>query len=123
MLKAKTMSRTEDLTRVGWCKVHGGEFSPLGHYDRERLVQVGICQECDFWLELWKMRDDESVARISGQHYLIGDDNSTKRGFGGAGVVIKFYDGRVVVTNNLWHQGRIPVMWAEDLFDNAEFGE
>lgn len=119
----KEMTRTEDLTRTGWCKVHGGVFSPGGHSDRERLLQVGICTECDFWVEKWQMRDDTQVARINGNHYLIGRAVRFVKGMGGAVVRIRFNDGREVATDNLWHQGEIPESWRTALPDNAVFAE
>lgn len=115
------MAREEDLSRIGWCKVHQDVFEPGGHYDRERLIEVGICPDCDFWIEKWRMRDDSNVVRVDGQHYIIGAGNAIGIGHGGDTFVIKFNDGREMTTTNLWHQGEIPLFWCQLLPDNATF--
>lgn len=124
-MNSTTMTRTEDLTRTGWCKVHRGEFKPGGHVDRERLLSVGICSDCDFAMDLWRMRDRVDVARIKGEHYIIGTGIGERQnralGMSGAEATIKFKDGRIVKTNDLWHQGKIPAVVAHLLEDNAAF--
>lgn len=42
-------------------------------------------------------------------------------GFGGGKWVVRFHDGREVVTHNLWHVGTIPPPFRDRLPDNAEF--
>lgn len=119
-----SLTRTEDLTRTGRCVVHGGSFTPNGHYDRERLVSVGICPDCDFWMDKWRMRDNPEVARINGNHYMIGKTVANPlqpKGMGG--IRIHFNDGRVVTTDSLWHQGEIPERFRTCLPDNAVFAE
>lgn len=113
------MNRTEDLTRVGRCKVCTAEFAPGGHYDRERLLQVGICEKCDFWLEKWKNRSNPDVCIAGGHYYVVGDASDRPKGMNGAGVKIKFFDGREVFTDSLWSNGGIPADWLPWLFDNA----
>lgn len=108
--------------------------------DSERRRSVGVCSTCDFWLDKWRMRDNENVARIDGQHYMFGNSLQDARitqdttldalaksmprrdglGMGGQGVVIRFADGRVVITNDLWHQGTIPARFKNIMHDNAE---
>ena len=46
---------------------------------------------------------------------------NTISGYCGAKHMIKFKDGRVIATKNLWCQGEIPKQWKEKLKDNAEF--
>lgn len=113
------MNRTEDLTRVGWCRVHQGEFSPGGHYDRERLVSVGICENCDYWMDRFKDREDPDVAIVNGHFYRIGNPTDNPKGMGGVGTKIKFFDGREVFTDSLWSNGDIPIDWQGWLYDNA----
>ena len=115
------LSRTNDINRVGWCKVHRGVFYPGGHYDRVRLVKSGVCAYCDSWLDLWRRRDNAEVARINGQHYIISDSANKTKGMGGAKVTIKFFDGRVVSTDDLWHQGAIPEALKNIMPNNAKF--
>ena len=69
----------------------------------------------------------EEVAIIQGHHYVIGGEKEFTgfgrgvRGFSGRKFQIKFFDGRVVTTTNLWTQGRIPPKFRHQLPDNAEF--
>lgn len=140
---AEDLTRTQDLSRWGWCKVHGGSFRPGGHVDRVRLVSVGICEACDHAMDLWRMRDDSATVRINGQHYRYGNHlqdarvtqdatlesmakafakaNPKKQGMGMGGdvMIIRFMDGRTVITNDVWHQGNVPAVVADLLPDNA----
>ena len=43
------------------------------------------------------------------------------RGFGGAHFTIKFHDGTVIETTNLWCQGDIDKEWKHCFPDNADF--
>jgi hypothetical protein len=53
---ADGLTRTQDLTRWGWCKVHNASFRPHGACDRVRLVRVGVCPSCDYAMDMVKMR-------------------------------------------------------------------
>jgi len=141
---ADDLTRTQDLARFGWCKVCDTGFKPGGDADRERLVQVGICKPCDFNMRLFNMRNDKETARINGQHYRVAcqlettitatdslDDMVEKMrkqnpgrqglGMGGEINIIRFADGRTIMTNDLWHQGAVPETMAHLMPDNAEF--
>jgi hypothetical protein len=110
---------TEDIAKVGWCKIHQGEFDPGRRDDRDRLLQVGICISCDFWMEKFRERNEPEVAIINGQYYRIGDASDNPKGMDGAGVKVKFFDGREVFTDSLWSNGDIPIDWLPWLYDNA----
>lgn len=108
--------------------------------DSARQREVGVCDTCDFWLDKWRMRNQNNVIRVDGQHYMFGDHLQDARitqdttlemlaksmkkkdglGFGGRGMVIRFNDGRVIITNDLWHQGTIPTRFANVMPNNAE---
>lgn len=128
------------------CRVCSKGFQYHRHVDGKRLKEVGICSDCDFWMEKFTMRDDASVARINGVHYIVGNEltmdlDSTKSfddileefeknnksrpglGMGGRVCAIRFYDGRTVFTNDLWGQGTIPTRFKHILVNNAEFIE
>lgn len=83
------------------------------------------CFNCLFWVEYITTQANPTHAVIGGQHYVIAPDKPKGyRGFlghGGAEFMIKFTDGREVVTRNLWAQGRIPDHFRAKLPDNAEF--
>lgn len=61
--------------------------------------------------------------RVRGEHYTIciEDIGHAKRGFNGDRFNIKFSDGRLATTTNLWSQGTIPERFRERLPDNAKF--
>lgn len=72
--------------------------------------------------EFWNNVLDENAVVIAGNCYHIEPDDKPQCGFlgyNGTEFKIKFRDGRVVVTHNLWHNGEIP----EELGiqNNAEF--
>lgn len=79
-----------------------------------------------FWQDrlLDDAKEPDRVAIIDGTHYYIGDEDSKEtyfRGFAGAHFTIRFYDGRVVETTNLWCQGDIPEEFRDLFPNNAEF--
>jgi hypothetical protein len=83
-----------------------------------------------FWDQKVAVRDDPASVRIRGHHYHIGPETGGvwrkypgRRGFNGRKFTIRFFDGRIVTTTNLWGQGRIPESHRERLPDNAEFVE
>lgn len=91
---------------------------------RREMIAAQLCFTCHFWTDWVKRRDDANVARIGGLHYYIGPENAgpaQSRGFAGARSVIRFANGREVVTTNLWHQGEIPAHFRGRLPDNAQF--
>lgn len=126
------------------CKVCHDVVNDTGHYDRDRLLNVGICSNCDFWVEKWQMRKDPKVARINGEHYIIGsqlddykfsdkdslesiidqyDSKLKVKGMSGNKTCIIFFDGRVAITDDLWHQGTIPAHFKQSMPNNASFLE
>lgn len=94
----------------------------LNGFDSEEPT---LCEECDFW-DNQRIADENyrkgRVVVADNKHYVIGDENSTDtfRGFGGAKVTIKFKDGRIVKSSNLWYQGDIPEFFRNVMPDNAE---
>lgn len=143
----------EAIAQTIHCKVCGNDEKPIlrreyrfggSHWylddDSVRRRNVGVCSTCDFWLDHWRNRDGENVARIDGQHYMYGNHVQDARitqdttleqiaktlpkrnglGMGGQSVIIRFNDGRVVITNDLWHRGTIPTRFANVLSNNAE---
>ena len=80
----------------------------------------------EYWENILKddaLRPEHSVAIIDGHHYVIEDENSVDplRGFGGDKFTITFNDGKVVITTNLWSQGKIPEDYVNLFPNNADF--
>lgn len=90
-----------------------------------QLVTHQMCFKCNFWRNLHENRDDASVVVSENnmiKHYHIGLASVRRmRGFGGQKFCIRFFDGRMVSTKNLWHQGTVPVIWYDKFQPNAEF--
>lgn len=97
--------------------------SYCGAWSKRR--ENGWCFDCDFWLEKvrWITTRSKEVVRVKHVHYIIGTeaDTGSFRGFGGARFDIKFNDGRLITSTNVWCQGDIPEKFWGQLPDNAVF--
>ena len=85
------------------------------------LFEQKLCFTCHHWARLLELADDPKTVRAKGHHYRIGPEGEPFSGFAGTKFVVKFYDGRVVTTTNLWHQGEIPERFRGRMLDNAVF--
>lgn len=104
------------------------------------MSRRGINFQVDEWFDAnpsyWQPKilryqaSDPNVVVVNGTHYTIGDPPHTMKpkgssglglGYAGARWNIKFKDGRIVVTHNLWYQGSIPEAYRGAMQDNAEF--
>jgi hypothetical protein len=103
------------------CSICGKRYDPASYMNTKN----GRCFTCEFWFEKiqWAEENPGRSVRIGGKHYIAASDLQTGsiRGFGGRGFVIKFHDGRIVQTANLWHNGDIPKYLQSYLPDNAVF--
>lgn len=78
-----------------------------------------------FWIGKLYIKNNPNVVRINGSHFIIGEkDFKGWKGFGGRNFLIyKYGNPRIIRTDNLWGQGKIP-KWIKPLLpDNAEFIE
>ena len=91
--------------------------------DERSMKETGECFECSIWRDRLPLVGNPNIAIIDGTFYTIDDENSKDpfRGFGGDKFVIKFKDGRVVTTTNLWCGGNIPDAWKPQFPNNADF--
>lgn len=83
-----------------------------------------MCMSCLHWSGYVTTASDPTHVVVGGYHYVISPDGRTDcgtLGHGGAEFVIRFNDGREVVTHNLWAQGRVPPHFRDRLPDNGEF--
>lgn len=92
---------------------------------KQRVLTEKLCHGCLFWSDYAKTSSDPAHLVVNGYHYVISPDQPNGyRGFvghGGAEFLIKFSDGREVVSRNLWAQGQVPQHFRDRLPDNAEF--
>lgn len=101
------------------CRVCGKEIT-------NKKWCIPICSnECftkDFWNQKVARKKDKNQVVINGRVYYIADENALgDRGFDGAVHYIKFFDGRIVRTTNLWANGEMPEEYKKKLPDNAEW--
>lgn len=87
---------------------------------------IPICSdECftkDFWNQIVARNNDKHQVVINHKVYYIANENAIgERGFDGATYYIKFFDGRIVKTTNLWANGEMPEEYYELLPDNAKW--
>jgi endogenous inhibitor of DNA gyrase (YacG/DUF329 family) len=103
------------------CIICGKEIEKSSY--SHKIICSSECFHIDFWNDNVEIKDDPKVVRVNGEQYYIGKENSHSlfRGFGGSKYIIKFFDGREVVSTNLWYNGKIPDSHKELLPDNAEF--
>lgn len=82
-----------------------------------------LCFNCNFWHNYVLRKNDKRIVRVKGLHYCIAPelDKPEYGGYGGHKWYIKFFDGRLAVTTNLWHQGTIPAHFRLQLPNNAVF--
>lgn len=100
-----------------------GDRQQVDCYSNQKEMEDNkMCFTCNFWFEAYKKKDSPNSVRVGGVHYFIHEPGSTfTNGFSGRRFNIKFHDGRIVKTNNLWHQGEINKIWKSRLPDNAVF--
>ena len=104
------------------CNKELGTNIPISS-DERSMKEHGECFECSLWRERLSLVGKPNIAIIDGTMYTIGDedDPSPFRGFGGDKFVIKFKDGRQVITTNLWCGGNISDAWKSKFPNNADF--
>lgn len=84
----------------------------------------GKCFTKHYWQQIIAEKDEHII--VNGCCYCDGGnveypDTHSFLGFSGRRFWIRFFDGRVLSTNNLWMQGDIPEEFRNALPDNAEF--
>lgn len=85
------------------------------------MIKQELCFNCHFWTKRVEEFDNYHRFVANGTHYTIADEHSPSsfRGYGGARWVVTFYDGREVLTSNLWCQGDVPEHFRARLPDTA----
>jgi len=113
----------------------GFQCRECGEFDRakfwipeagEEFAAAQLCHRCHFWhgkLQ-WKAEGCQRSVIVDGVHYWIAPD-APQPGWGsghsGRPFLVRFHDGREVLTRNLWCQGDIPERFRDRLPDNATF--
>lgn len=107
------------------CNICGNQEDPEKFFEKcaRNILAKNLCFSCLFWDEKIGIKNRKNVARIDGDHYIIGLESSKDKGYRGQKHIIKFFDDRGITTTNLWCQGKIPGYFRKLLPDNAEFGK
>ena len=107
------------------CPTCGKELGANSLYssDERSMKEKGECFECSLWRDRLPLVGKPNIAIIDGTFYTIDDEDSKDpfRGFGGDKFIIRFKDGREVITTNLWCGGNISDAWKDKFPDNADF--
>ena len=91
-----------------------------------RLKHFKVCHTCLHWIDILSKINDIRIIIVKGNAYWFESlvENPSKYqflGFGGSHFYIKRNDGKLLHTNNLWHNGEIPERFHDRLTDNAVF--
>lgn len=110
-------------TNVIRCSVCESLYDTKTTMRGERLKELGLCFECNFWKEKYQNHIEDPKHQIicEGRAYFIQKEDTLLKGFGGSKFVIKFDDGSIVETTNLWHNGEVPKRFRPMLPDNCKF--
>ena len=109
------------------CSVCGQEVTDARNYEertRQEMEEKKLCFSCHFWWGLAHTRLPEGTTRV-----IVGNDHmiaypwekhpDEMRGFGGQAFYFRMSDGRIIRSNNVWHQGTIPEQFREVFPPNA----
>lgn len=92
--------------------------------EKSQFLGVVLCSsECfhkKFWNDIVNEKDEHLI--INGEcYYNETIPDGIYKGFGGRGFKIKKFDGTIIQTSNLWHQGTVPEEYKDLLPNNAEW--
>lgn len=102
------------------CEICGKEIT------ESRYTNAVLCSSDCFTRNYWRqiIAEKEKHIIINGHCYCDGgetEESDKYSGYSGRRFWIRFFDGVVFTTNNLWCQGEIPKEFRKELPDNAEF--
>lgn len=88
------------------------------------MIERHVCFRCAFWID---KIEHPVVGReiINGHHFVVHPfvkrPENVLKGFGGHEFYIRRFDGTLIKSNNVWHQGEIPAHFRSQLPDTAVF--
>lgn len=95
-----------------------------GEKVEKQMRAAELCYACLDWTEMAAEKGPHVVYADGIRYKIAPDQPKGYQGFlghGGAEFRIRFHDGRVVVSHNLWTQGHVPDHFKARLPDNAVF--
>lgn len=113
MTRSSTPCR--DCGEANYWTGFSGEMKPV-------IDAEGICFTCAFWRVAVTKKHDTVIA---GRIYSPGDVNKKPggqfNGMAGRRFEIEYFDGRRIVTHDLWSGSEIPAKYREQIPDTARF--
>ncbi|MDC2372779.1 hypothetical protein [Bacteroides ovatus] len=99
------------------------ECNPPGEILRI-MSKRNVCSNCAFWMD--KIAHPDIGNEVIGSHYYIvypfvKRPNNVIKGSEGKEFYIRRFDGTLIKSNNIWHQGEIPEHFRKQLPDTANF--
>lgn len=95
---------------------------------REEMLRLRLCHYCLIWYERLEkqLQNPDKYIIVKGTAYAICEEPPIKErgwgcGFGGREFRIRFPDGRLVISHNVWCGGDVPAHFRERLPDTAKF--
>lgn len=88
------------------------------------MSKRNVCSKCAFWMD--KIAHPDIGNEVIGSHYYIvypfvKRPNNVIKGSEGKEFYIRRFDGTLIKSNNIWHQGEIPEHFRKQLPDTANF--
>lgn len=105
-----------------------GKEDDFSDYDSSKYLLLmhkhHICFNCAFWID--KIQNPPANREIiNGHHYIIHPPakrpHNVVLGFLGREFYIREFNGILIKSNNIWHQGKIPEHFKKELPDTADF--
>ena len=96
---------------------------------RSIMERDGVCYSCAFWIRLYEEnKNNPNWLIIDGESWIANPfvpntNNKTRRfmGMGGRMMEAISNDGRKIISNDWWHQGKIPEEFKDLIPDNAKW--
>lgn len=105
-----------------------GQEDNLNGYSSSVILDImhkeKVCFNCAYWID--KIKNPPICREVIGGHYYIVNPfvkrpENIIKGFGGQEFYIRKLDGTLIKSNNVWHQGKIPRSFRDQLPDTANF--
>lgn len=110
--------------------VDPGEYRKCLIRSRSIMERDGVCYSCAFWIRLYEEnKNNPNWLIIDGESWIANPfvpntNNKTRRfmGMGGRMMEAISNDGRKIISNDWWHQGKIPERFLK-LIDKSHFAK
>lgn len=108
------------------CEICGKEFEKRSYSgDYQNLCGNHQCFTKKYWKDIIKEKEYHPIIKgvcycLDINHPIV-EDRGQHLGYGGRIFKIRYFNGKIIKTNNLWYNDVVPEWCRNDLPDNAEF--